>query len=186
MAEQETTAEREALMAGIVAEHETALLRYAARIVRNPATAEDVVQNVFIKLYRLWQDGTRPSDKLKAWLYRVTHNEAVDHIRRESRLRLLHEREAEEKEVLCADGENCPAPEDDRRALVLRVLGKLHEREQQVVLLRLQEGLSYKEIAEITGRSEGNVGNILHHAVRKLSEHLKRQGVLETAGVQRS
>ena len=56
--------------------------------------------------------------------------------------------------------------------MVLTELRRLHEREQQVVLLRLQEGLSYKEIAEVTGRTEGNVGNILHHAVKKLSKRL--------------
>ena len=73
---------REALMEAVVAEHETALLRYAARILNNPTTAQDVVQNVFIKLFRAWPKGMKPSKQLKGWLYRVTHNEAVDHIRR--------------------------------------------------------------------------------------------------------
>lgn len=163
--------DRESEMEAIVAEHETGLLRYAARILNNPAAAEDVVQNVFIKLFRHWEDGTRPSAKLKAWLYRVTHNEAVDHIRRESRLRNLHKKQAEEKSI-CEDGVHCSVSTDDRKEQVLALLKKLHPREQQVVLLRLEQGLSYREIAEITGRSEGNIGNILHHAIRKLSKGL--------------
>ena len=161
-------------MEAIVAEHETALLRYATRIVNNPVTAQDVVQNVFIKLFQSWEEGTHPSDKLKGWLFRVTHNEAVDHIRRESRLRLLHEKQAEEATAECPDGVNCGTTEDDRRQMVLLHLRKLHPREQQIVLLRLEEGLSYTEISQITGRSEGNVGNILHHAVRKLAQSMKR------------
>jgi len=173
--------ERAGQMEAIVAEHETALLRYAARIVNNAATAEDVVQNVFIKLFRQWQEGTRPTDKLKGWLYRVTHNEAVDQVRRESRLRVLHEKDAEENMPNCPDGRNCPAGTDERRELVLRHLKSLKPREQQVVLLRLEEGLSYKEIAEITDRTVGNVGNVLHHAVIKLSTSLKRAGVMEGA-----
>ena len=63
---------------------------------------------------------------------------------------------------------------------MLRHLKRLHPREQQVVLLRLEQGLSYHEISEITGRSEGNVGNILHHAVRKLSTILQKEGGLQS------
>ena len=176
------TCNAESVMEAIVAEHETALLRYATRIVNNPITAQDVVQNVFIKLFQVWRQGTHPSDRLKGWLYRVTHNEAVDHIRRESRLRVLHEKEAAEKAgEPCADGVHCATTQDERRQLVLMHLRKLHPREQQVVLLRLEEGLSYEEISRITGRTEGNVGNILHHAVRKLSQSMKR----DQAGMKR-
>jgi len=164
-------------MEAIVAEHETALLRYATRILDNPFAAQDVVQNVFIKLFKGWKKGTRPSAKLKGWLYRVTHNEAVDHIRRESRLRELHEKQAKEPDA-CPDGQNCPHTPEERRELVLAHLRNLHPREQQVVVLRMEEGLSYREISEVTGRSEGNVGNILHHAVRRLSGSLKRAGAI--------
>jgi RNA polymerase sigma-70 factor (ECF subfamily) len=160
-------------MEAIVAEHETALLRYATRIVNNPVTAQDVVQNVFVKLFQGWQKGTRPSSRLKAWLYRVTHNEAVDQIRRESRLRLLHEKRAAEPTLECADGHNCPVPLEDRRQLVLSVLGTLHPGLRQVVLLRLEEGLSYKEIAQVTGRTTGSVSSALHSAVRQLGEKLR-------------
>jgi RNA polymerase sigma-70 factor (ECF subfamily) len=167
----------------IMAEHEGALLRYAARILNNADTAQDVVQNVFIKLFR---GGTPPAlgaDQLKSWLYRVTHNEAVDHIRRESRLQLLHTRQAEEAPPECPDGRHCPGSrEEERRALVLQHLRRLDDREQQVLLLRLEEGLSYRAISDVTGRTEGNVGNILHHAVRKLSESLRRAGCIETMG----
>lgn len=173
--ERDNGTNRRDAMEAIVAEHETALLRYATRILNNSATAQDVVQNVFIKLFRGWQKGTQPTAKLKGWLYRVTHNEAVDHIRREARLRLLHERQAEEAKSACPDGVHCSttAASEERKALVLGHLRKLHPREQQVVLLRLQEGLSYKEISEVTGRSLGNVGNILHHAVQKLGKSLR-------------
>ena len=160
-------------MEAIVAEHETALLRYATRILDNPAAAEDVVQNVFVKLFEHWKQGTHPSDKLKSWLYRVTHNEAVDFIRRESRLSILHMKQAEDP-VNCSDGADCIENETDRRAMVLEHVRKLHPAEQQVLLLRLEEGLSYKEIAEVTGRTEGNVGGILHGAVVKIAERVKR------------
>ena len=161
-------------MEAIVAEHETQLLRYAARIVNNPTIAQDVVQNTFIKLFKAWKPGTRPSAQMKSWLYRVTHNEAVDHIRKESRLNVLHEKESEEKVSACPDGHNCPATFDSKKEMVLSLMNKLKPHEQQVILLRLDQGLSYKEISDVTGRSEGNVGNILHHGVKKLSDLIKR------------
>ncbi|MFO7871294.1 MAG: sigma-70 family RNA polymerase sigma factor [Kiritimatiellia bacterium] len=174
----EDAAGRAARMEAIVARHETPLLRYASRITNNPFIAEDVVQNVFIKLFRAWKPGLRPSAGLKSWLYRVTHNEAVDFIRRESRLQKLYRGHAEEKKDDCPDGRNCPG-KDERKALVLEHLKALLPREQQVLLLRLEHGMSYREISEVTGRSEGNVGNILHHAVRKMAE--KVQGAEGTA-----
>lgn len=159
-------------METIVAQHETALLRYAGRIVNDPTAAQDVVQNVFIKLFRNW-NGQAPVKNLKGWLYRVTHNAAVDHVRRESRLRVLHARHGEESEIITP-----PAPpareQRERTHAVLRHLGRLSPDAQQVVLLRLQEGMSYKEIAQVTGRSVGNIGNILHHAVKKLAKAVKQ------------
>lgn len=175
-AEKSGVQSRATQMEAIMSEHETALLRYAARILNNPVSAQDVVQNVFIKLFKGWEEGFQPSKDMKAWLYKVTHNEAVDYIRRESRLSVLHEKEAEERQVQCEDGRNCPATFEEQKAMVLRFLKKLDPREQQVVLLRLEEGLSYREISLITGRSEGNVGNILHHAVKKLSNSLRQAG----------
>ena len=52
--------------------------------------------------------------------------------------------------------------------MVLEHVRKLDAGQQQILLLRLEQGLSYREISEVTGRSEGNVGNILHHAVKDL------------------
>jgi RNA polymerase sigma factor (sigma-70 family) len=166
-------------MEAIMTAHETALLRYATRILRNPTAAEDVVQNVFIKLFRGWEEGLQPSAHLSSWLYRVTHNEAVDYIRRESRLQVLHEKQAEGQPDLCPDGIHC-SPEEARRQEVLGQLNRLGEAEQQVLLLRLEQGFSYRDISRITGRSEGNVGNLLHHAVKKLSASLKKAGVVKS------
>lgn len=168
-------------METIVAMHETALLRYAARLLNNSSMAQDVVQNVFIKFVTTWKEDLAPSPKLKSWLYSVTHNEAVDQIRRESRLKILYEKQSQEQTseaMNCPDGIHCDTPMEERKKLVLGFLRKLHPREQQVLLLRMEQGLSYKEISEITGRTEGNVGNLLHHAVRKLAERLRKAGVV--------
>ena len=172
----ETRAERRAEeardMETIVAAHESALLRYAAGLLRSREAAQDVVQNAFIKLFRAWQPGQHPTDALRNWLYRVTHNEAVDYIRREARLGLLHARAQKEDPPDPASG---TAESAARMEAVLANLRRLHPTEQQVILLRLQEGFSYKEIARVTGRTEGNVGCVLHNAVKKLSSMVARK-----------
>ncbi len=165
--------ERRLQIEEVVDTFETPLLRYATRVLNNAVLAQDVVQNVFIKLFRAWQAGQQPDDRLQAWLFRVTHNEAVDLIRSETRHRRLHQAQADDPGH-CPDGlHRDPAP-DERAALVLRSLDALEPAERQVVLLRLQQGLRYEEIATVTGRSVGYVGTLLHHAVRKLSERVRQ------------
>jgi RNA polymerase sigma-70 factor (ECF subfamily) len=170
--------DRERQMRSIMTEYEGALLRYVCRILNNPTQAQDVVQNVFIKLFRKWNKAMDSSAQLKSWLYRVAHNEAVDLIRRESRRRALHEKHEEQRQIQGETGHGGPLTDDERKEMVLQLARKLHPREQQVLMLRLENGLSYHEISEVTGRSEGNVGNILHHAVKKLSASLKRAGAI--------
>jgi RNA polymerase sigma-70 factor (ECF subfamily) len=169
--------ERERALEVVMAEHESALLRYAARILRDPNVAQDVVQDVFIKLYQGWRNGAQPARTIKSWLFRVTHNTAIDHIRKESRLRGLHERQAEEVNPVQAPQQTIDVANREAMQLALQQIEKLEASEQQVVVLRLQEGMSYREIAEITNRSEGNVGCILHNAMKKLAAGLKRAGV---------
>jgi RNA polymerase sigma-70 factor (ECF subfamily) len=162
----------------IMAAHETALLRYATRLLNDPDAAQDIVQESFIKLFQAMRNGTPPSDKLAGWLYRVTHNVAVDYIRRENRLRWLHKKHAAEVPSVHGEPVTHPVRPDDATEHVLTQVRRLPPPEQQVVILRLQEGLSYQEIAGITGRTEGNVGCILHHAVKKIAAGLKKSGVI--------
>lgn len=163
---------------GIVAEHESPLLRYVSGLIGDSHAAQDVVQTTFIKLLRQWRPGARPSATLRAWLYRVAHNEAVDHLRREQRRWRLHASHARERELIATP----PAETDGKLDAVLAAVRKLDRAEQQVVLLRLQEGLSYQAIAQVTGRSEGNVGCILHHAVKKLGGLLRASTTDRTGG----
>jgi RNA polymerase sigma-70 factor (ECF subfamily) len=163
----------------IMAQHQEALLRYATRILNDPHAAQDVVQNTFIKLCDGWKDGAKPSRQMKGWLYRVTHNQAVDYIRHESRLRVLHEKQGDEVPDFGPATQGRELEREEAMDLALEHLRKLKPEEQQVVILRLQEGMSYREIAEVTRRTEGNVGCILHHAVKKLSQSLKRAGVVQ-------
>lgn len=158
-----------------VAEYEAALLRYATRIVNNPDIAQDVVQNAFVRLFRKWRETLAPSAKLSAWLYRVVHNCAVDYLRSESRRRMLHHRHAEEQPSSVPANRGKGFQISAAAAQAAQALKRLPLREQQLVVLKVYEEKSYKEIGAITGLSVSNVGYILHHAMKKLAAILQEE-----------
>lgn len=162
--------------ARVVAEYESRLLRYVARLTGNASSAEDIVQETLVRLARSWHGDLEPSPQLQGWLYRVAHNEAIDHVRRESRLRLLHRRHAEEQgELFDRDhAREDVDPAAGRAAAAEKALRSLSDRERELVALKVYERKSYKEISAITGLTVGNVGYILHNAMKKLADKLAR------------
>ena len=126
----------------VMATYEAALLRYATRLLNNAVAAQDVVQTAFIRLHEHWAEcGGWAADHLKNWLYRTTHNAAVDFIRHEERLRKLHGSHAAETGETADAEQGRELEADDRRKLVLSFVAALDGAEREV-LLRLQEGLS--------------------------------------------
>lgn len=170
----ELKAERLEAFDKIVSEYEGALLRYVARIVRNYNAAQDVVQDTFIKLYKNWKDELCMSLQVSSWLYRVAHNQAVDYLRKESRRHHLHLRHADEQRDFTPPdrGKDFAISESAEKAV--KVLKMLSLREQQLVILKIYEEKSYREISEITGLTVSNVGYILHHSMKKMAEELKK------------
>lgn len=161
----------EAAFAALVDAYQARLLRYAARLLGNASAAEDVVQRAFIKCAASWKGPLEPSDELCAWLYRVAHNEALDHLRRERRRGFLHRRKADEDRHLGDDVQPPPAPDGipDEAAAAAEALRRLSPREQTLITLRVYEEKSYRDIADITGLSVDNVGVTLHNALKKLA-----------------
>lgn len=158
-------------------QYQSSLLRYAARVLNSEDAARDVVQDTFIRLHGNLEKINARGVSLKGWLYRTAHNAAVDHIRRESRRRLLHERQSRQADLFLPDQEarrEC----EERRELVMQHLHTLRPKEREVLVLRLQEGMSYKEIAAILKRSEGYVGTLIHNATKKLAQSLRQAGVV--------
>ncbi len=151
--------------------YEGLLLRYAARLTGSASSAEDIVQNTFVKFIRKWRKDIEVSPETARWLYRVAHNEAIDHVRGEVRRQRLH---AEHGDECMAQQEEGPAGGgiSERAENAAQALSRLSDRERQLVVLKVYEEKSYKEIAEITGLSVGNVGFILHTAMKKLAAML--------------
>lgn len=166
----------------IVADRESALLRYVMRLINDRDAAQDVVQETFLRLHRNWQPEMDTPEAASNWLYRVAHNCAVDHVRKEVRRSRLHERHsAEQADWAPPDrGQGFRISEAAERAAA--ALQALNLRERQLVILKVYEQKSYREISAITDLTETNIGYILHHAMKKLARALREAGVEPGAG----
>jgi RNA polymerase sigma-70 factor (ECF subfamily) len=160
-------------MRSLVDAHAADLTRYAASILGDHEGAKDVVQESFI---RLWREPRREiEDHVRPWLFRVCRNCALDQRRKGGRMRPLNEvdtatRPAEGK------GPEETAEQQDSHAQVIRLMNKLPENQREVVRLKFQNDLSYKEIAGITELSVSNVGFLLHTALKTLRAQVAATG----------
>ena len=162
-------------LTAVIGAFQAPLLRYAARLLNNVTLAQDAVQNTLVKLARRAPPAEAPTDEVRNWLFRVAHNEAVDLIRAEERKRRLHETYAQQTDCETGCHLGFDTGTDEREELVLACISVLSPLQKQVVLLRLQQGLSYDEIGKIVGEKSGYVGNLLHHAVKALAAEVKRR-----------
>jgi len=141
--------------------HHRAVFRTARAVVRDSALAEDVTQEVFLRLYRNL-DATPGEELLRAWLLRVTLNVARNTVRGQTRSMV---RDHEYQKSSAEFGSFVEAPEEDyeRRMAIAearRALDKIKEPMRSCLLLK-QQGLSYREIATSLAIKETNVGSLV-------------------------
>ena len=161
----------------VMEQYQSGLLRYAARILNNEDAAQDVIQETFIRLHKNWKKVSARRVSIKGWLFRTAHNTAVDYIRKESRRQNLHQKQSNQNLSYSIDNDT-QRDRDERHVLVLEHLHVLKPNERAVLVLRLQEEMSYREIAVVLKRSEGYVGTLIHAATKKLTQSLQLAGVL--------
>jgi RNA polymerase sigma-70 factor (ECF subfamily) len=176
--------------------YERPLVRYAQSIVGDLDSARDVVQDVFIRWVRREEAGkeaevrgqeagtngsTPPHETsaspattahTEAWLFTVTRNRALDHLRKHSRI----------IPMTLPDDRPCGAPgpadtleQREAATSLFSLLDALPTNQREVIRLKFQNDLSYREIAEVTQLSVTNVGFLLHTGLKKLRTLLREQ-----------
>jgi RNA polymerase sigma-70 factor (ECF subfamily) len=159
---------------------ESPLLGYAIRFVGQLSVAEDLVQEAFMRLHAQFDSVREP----RPWLYRTVHNLALNH-RRDLAKIVPMVPPAENSETGGSAEAADPLPGPDELAaraegidLVRLSLEILDDRSREVVRLKFNEDLSYQQIAAKTGLTVGNVGYLLHHALKNMGDELARNGVV--------
>jgi RNA polymerase sigma-70 factor (ECF subfamily) len=169
----------------VVARYQSPLLRYVQRMLdRTDPEAEDIVQEAFVRLHRqVAGHGAASIKNLTTWLFRVAHNLTIDARRRRSRRKRFPEttvdpdvrpaeRAANELDAL---GE---VLRREARQVALRELGLLEEQQRQVVLLKIIQGMTFREVAKVVGISVSLVNHRLNQGFAELAQRLRKAGVV--------
>jgi RNA polymerase sigma-70 factor (ECF subfamily) len=164
----------------LVERHRSMVYRVAYQFAGNHYDAEDIAQEVFIKVYRSL-DRFRQDAQLTSWLYRIVMNACIDHRRRQDPWP-PHGWETRRNSALLNTPEDAPDPEDRAYGCELgRVLesevARLPQGQRIVFIMRHHQGLKLSEIAAALGLAEGTVKRQLHAAVHRL------RGALAAANV---
>jgi RNA polymerase sigma-70 factor, ECF subfamily len=169
----------------LVRRHQRALYNFALRQVRVPSVAEDIVQDVFVRIVQN-ADTFKEESRFSTWAYTIARNLCIDHLRKR-----VHRRHASLDAPASAggrdDGEGAPLGEKiagpgmgaDRSAIgkqlqthIRAAVEALPEDQREVFLMRQVSELPFKEIAEIVGVSENTVKSRMRYALERLQSAL--------------
>lgn len=161
-------------------EHESRLIRYVIGLVGDINIAREIVQDVFLRLCASQREQVEPH--LASWLFRVSRNAAIDHLRKEKRMQTMDLNGIDQLVGSDRDSQVGPLDSDsmvrsEANASVMCQLQRLSPNHQEVIRLRFENQLSYKQIAEITGRTTSSVGFMIHTAIKKLRKALVGQNI---------
>ncbi len=170
---------------GVVAHFQGPLLRYVGRMLghRDDET-EDIVQETFIRLHKqVRKQGADSIKHLSTWLFRVAHNRTLDVIRKRKRQKNKRpavglDRDNVQEQIandMDALGEML---RKESRQVALEALAQLGPDVRQVILLKILQGMSLRQVAEIVGVSLSTVNYRLNQGLTELAGRLKRAGVV--------
>ena len=159
------TSDKHDWIATAIEQYESMLLKYAYNITGSYDRAQDVVQDTFLRLCNA--DREKIEQYLKAWLFKVCRNRALELIRKEQKMQPLTD-EYLDKAPAETRSPYDEAERSDSFSRAVTLIDKLPEKQKEIVYLKFQSNLSYKEISKVADVSISNVGVILHTAMKTL------------------
>ncbi|MEO7509849.1 MAG: sigma-70 family RNA polymerase sigma factor, partial [Pyrinomonadaceae bacterium] len=172
---------REDGFAELVRRYQRPISGYVYRMVGDYDTSLDLTQEVFIKVYNSLKRFS-PEYKFSTWIYKIAHNSAIDHLRRNST--------RERSLVLESDGSTFEIPLEskaltpeqlserrERRDEIEAVIQVLPPAQRELIILRHSNDLSYDEIADVTGLPLGTVKNRLFRAREVMRQIFLQRGI---------
>lgn len=168
--------------------HEKGLYNFVLRMLKSAPAAEDGTQEILLRVVRS-ADQWRPGSRVKTWMYVIARNHCIDELRKARH----RETESLDRPFYEEDGTGGTLGErlaDERllrpdrlaesgrmRERLVRAIDALPNEQREVFLMREHAGLSFKEIAEITGVAENTAKSRMRYALQGLRASLAREGV---------
>lgn len=153
------------------------IFSYLYRLTGNKEEAEDLLQNVFVKVYKnINRFDTRR--KFSSWIYRIAHNEAVNFLKKRGRKKFVSLEDIETTRDKLETASPAKSPVDawinkELKNEMQSALDKLPSKYKEVLILRYFLDKSYEEMSEILGKPINTVGTLLNRAKRKLLQIIK-------------
>ena len=156
--------------------HQGAVVRFAYRFVGTTARAEELAQDIFVKLYKS-ASGYRPTAKFKTYLFRVATNHCLNELRRgDYRVEQIEPEDEKGESAIGGGGAVTPDQSLEAKELeraVASALAKMSDRERLAFSMCRFEGLAYKEIADALQASEAAVKSLIHRATLQVMKQVE-------------
>jgi len=165
----------------LVRRYQRPISAYVYRMVGDYESALDLTQEIFIKVYGSLAR-YRPEFKFSTWIYKIAHNCAVDHLRRNGgrERSIIAGAEGEQFEIPIESGSPTPEQEserEERRLEIETVVKSLPATYRELIILRHSQDLTYEEIVDVTGLPLGTVKNRLFRARELMRQLFIDQGI---------
>ena len=155
----------------LVERYQSRLFNFLYRYLRDRETAEDLTQEVFLKVYQA-ASRFEPRAKVRTWIFTIAYNLAVNELRRRRRRRFFGFLVHEDREVTAIEASEA-GDHLELEETMTEALGLLPHNQRAALLLRVRDELSYQEIAEILGVSRSSVESLLFRARERVRRLLR-------------
>jgi RNA polymerase sigma-70 factor (ECF subfamily) len=158
----------------LVRRYQKPVFRIVLRMVKSPDDADDITQDTFVRAFRGLKTFKEEFD-FHPWLFRIAYNQSINFLNKRKRQAAVDLDDVPERDIKSGPEPESPIQSASRQELLTRLeraLERLPEEQRTVFLLRVQDGLSYEEIADTMGTPKGTVMSRLARARMALRKYM--------------
>ena len=170
----------------LLEKHQSQIFHYILSKIKNRDLSNDIFQDTFIKVIRTLKSGNYNEEgKFLPWVMRIAHNLVIDHFRRESKVRFVSESSSSSDEfnvfsLIKDDGLNVEQQmsKNELEAQVANFIDYLPENQKDILVMRIYQDMSFKEIAELKDISINTALGRMRYAVMNIRKLMEKNGVM--------
>lgn len=174
----------ESALATLITRHESKIYGFIYSKIADRDISDDIFQDTFIKVIKtLKSNSYNEEGKFLPWVMRIAHNLIIDHFRKNKKMPMF--RETEEFSIFSIMSDNCQTIEnqmisDQVEMDLKRLIEELPEDQKEVLMMRIYQDLSFKEISELTGVSINTALGRMRYALMNLRKVIEKHQIILT------